>query len=294
MTASLPSDSGPALAPLGFIEPHALLLTQPAPGQRLFKIMKAEHLIQSIEGGYLHFNRVDAYSDFPLADAHDGAELPLDQPANQAASFEKAPSFTLSDYYAQSRGRTYTCCFSLKNSPYMWEHYGLGSATGQVGLEFDLEKLRRRLNGALSSKAALMCGDVRCRQIFSINYGEVAYVDRATCRANLDRTANPKQSRPPRLNWRSGRNGQSWRATCRQNGASRKSPKSGSRSASIEAADWGGSAWIPAPAKAWCIGPVDHIRIGESGSRKTGRALRATLMPASCSDAQRVVSSRRR
>lgn len=193
MTASLPSDSGSALAPLGFIEPHALLLTQPAPGQRLFKIMKAEHLIQSIEGGYLHFNRVDAYSDFPLADAHDGAELPLDQPANQAASFEKAASFTLSDYYAQSRGRTYACCFSLKNSPYMWEHYGLDSATGQVGLEFDLEKLRRRLNGALSSEAALMCGDVRCRQIFSINYGEVAYVDRATYRANLDRAPNPIQ-----------------------------------------------------------------------------------------------------
>ena len=35
--------------------------------------MKAEHPIQSIEGGYLHFNLVDAYSDFPLADAHDGA-----------------------------------------------------------------------------------------------------------------------------------------------------------------------------------------------------------------------------
>ena len=193
MTASLPSDSGSALAPLGFIEPHALLLTQPAPDQRLFKIMKAEHFIQSIEGGYLHFNRVDAYSDFPLADAHDGAELPLDQPANQAASFEKAPDFTLSDYYARSRGRTYACCFSLKNSPYMWEHYGLDSAMGQVGLEFDLEKLRRRLNGALSSEAALMCGDIRCRQIFSINYGEVAYVDRATHRGNLDRAANPLQ-----------------------------------------------------------------------------------------------------
>ena len=90
MTASLPSDSGPALAPLGFIEPHALLLTQLAPDERVFKIMKAEHLTQSIKGGYLHFNRVDAYSDFPLADAHDGAELPLDQPANQAVLREGA------------------------------------------------------------------------------------------------------------------------------------------------------------------------------------------------------------
>lgn len=193
MTASLPSESGPALAPLGVIEPHAPLLSQPATDQRLFKIMKAEHLIQSIEGGYLHFNRVDAYSDFPLADAHDGAELPLDQPANQAASFKKAPGFTLSDYYARSRARTYACCFSLENSPYIWEHYGLGSAMGQVGLAFDLEKLRRCLNGTLSGESALLCGDVRCRQIFSINYGEVAYVDWAVHRANLDRAANPIQ-----------------------------------------------------------------------------------------------------
>jgi hypothetical protein len=41
MTASIASKSEPALAPLGFIEPHAPLLIQPAPGQRMFKIMKA-------------------------------------------------------------------------------------------------------------------------------------------------------------------------------------------------------------------------------------------------------------
>jgi hypothetical protein len=155
--------------------------------------MRAEHLVQSIEGGYLHFNRVDAYADFPLADAHDGAELPLDQPSNQAAAFEKAPSFTLSDYYVRSRGRTYACCFSLENSLYIWDHYGRGSPMGQVGLELDFEKLRRRLNADLSGDAALMCGGVRCHQIFSINYGDVAYVERTTHRANLDRAANPVQ-----------------------------------------------------------------------------------------------------
>jgi hypothetical protein len=155
--------------------------------------MRVEHLVQSIESGYLHFNRVDAYADFPLADAHDGAELPLDQPSNQAAAFEKAPSFTPSDYYARSRDRTYACCFSLENSPYIWDHYGRGSPMGQVGLELDLEKLRRRLNAGLSGDAALLCGGVRCHQIFSINCGEVAYVDRMTHRANLDRAANPIQ-----------------------------------------------------------------------------------------------------
>lgn len=180
-----------ALVPLGHIEPHAPLLTAPPSGQRLFKLMRAEHLIQAIEGGYLHFNRVDAYADFPTADRDDGAELPLDQPSNQAAGFEKAPDFTLSDYYARSRGRTYACCFSLENSEYIWRHYGLGSRIGQVGLEFDFDKLRVMLNEQLAGASALMCGDIQCRQIFSINYGLVDYVDRSTHRANTERAANP-------------------------------------------------------------------------------------------------------
>jgi len=193
MMPSTSSDNGQPPASLGLIEPHAPVLTQPAPDQRLFKIMKMENLIQSLEGGYLHFNRVDAYSDFPFSDADDGSELPLDQPTNRATSFEKAPDFTLSHYYARSRGRTYACCFSLENSPYMWEHYGRGSALGQVGLEFHFDRLRRRLNTALLSGVALMCGDEQCRQIFSINYGEVAYLDRATHRSNADRASNPIQ-----------------------------------------------------------------------------------------------------
>jgi len=183
----------PILAPalLGHIEPHAPLLTAPPPGQRLFKLMRAEHLIQAIEGNYLHFNRVDAYADFPTADPHDGAELPLDQPSNQASGFEMAADFSLSDYYARSRGRTYACCFSLENSEYIWRHYGLGSPIGQVGLEFDFDKLRAMLNKQLVGASALMCGDIECRQIFSINYGLVDYVDRSTHRANAERVANP-------------------------------------------------------------------------------------------------------
>lgn len=180
-----------APAPLGHIEPHAPLLTAPPPGQRLFKLMRAEHLIQAIEGSYLHFNRVDAYADFPTADRDDGAELPLDQPSNQAAVFEKAADFTLSDYYARSRARTYACCFSLENSEYVWRHYGLGSPIGQVGLEFDFDKLRAMLNEHLTGASALMCGDIQCLQIFSINYGLVDYVDRSTYRANAERVANP-------------------------------------------------------------------------------------------------------
>jgi hypothetical protein len=180
-------------APRGNIEPHAPLLTPPPAGQRLFKLMRAQHLIQAIEGSYLPFNRVDTYADFPAADHDDGAELPLDQPSNQAASFEQAPGFTLSDYYARARGRTYACCFSLENSAYVWRTYGLGSPIGQVGLEFDFDRLRAMLNEQLAGASALICGDIPCRQIFSINYGLVDYVDRPTHRANAARAANPIQ-----------------------------------------------------------------------------------------------------
>jgi hypothetical protein len=180
-----------SVPPLGHIEPHTPLLTLPAPGQRLYKLISVENLIRSIEGSYLHFNRVDHYTDFALADANDGAELPLDQLSNRAATFQNAPTFSLSDYYGRSRGRTYACCFSLENSDHIWRHYGRDSPMGQVGLELNFEKLRQYLNARLSGDAALMCGDVLCHQIFSINYGEVAYVDRTAHRANAERAANP-------------------------------------------------------------------------------------------------------
>jgi hypothetical protein len=67
---------------LGHVEPYAGLLRLPAPGQRLYKIMKAERLIEAIAGKYLHFNRVDRYGDFPGADPHDGTQLPADLAAN--------------------------------------------------------------------------------------------------------------------------------------------------------------------------------------------------------------------
>lgn len=45
--------------------------------------------------GYLHFNRVDSYADFPGADAHDGQQLPTDQAGNADARFLKAPDYKL-------------------------------------------------------------------------------------------------------------------------------------------------------------------------------------------------------
>jgi hypothetical protein len=179
-------------APEGVIEPHAYLLRQPAAGQRLFKVMRAEHLISSITDSYLHFNRVDSYRDFDGADLEDGVQLPADRATNAAINFEKAPEFTVAHYYEQCRGRTYACCFALENDEHLWQNYGAGGEHGRVAVVFDFAWLRQHLNAQIAPGAArLVWGDVPCRQIFSINYGIVDYVDHNLHRLNAEQLPNP-------------------------------------------------------------------------------------------------------
>jgi hypothetical protein len=153
--------------------------------------MSVENCVRSIEGGYLHFNRVDSYKDFPDADRHDGEQLPGDRAGNAAATFEKAPGFSAAHCYDRSRSRTYAFCAALEDTDHVWT-YGGGTARGNVGLVFDFDKLRDTLNRKLlSGGAALEFNGVRCRQIFDLNYGIVDYVDWASHRANESRLPNP-------------------------------------------------------------------------------------------------------
>lgn len=71
--------------PVGGLETHAGLLRVPPEEQQLFKVMSVENLLRSIEGSYLHFNRVDSYSDGLGADPHDGEQLRTDRAGNEAA-----------------------------------------------------------------------------------------------------------------------------------------------------------------------------------------------------------------
>ena len=183
-------------APLGIVEPHAPLLNVPHDGQLLYKVMSIENLLRSVGGNYLHFNRVDSYDDLPSSDPHtdpnDGRQLPKDQLANFQVRFEKAPDFTAGDYYDKSRARTYACCFSLENSNYIWEHYGNGSAKGKVCIVFEFGKLRATLNETLRpGNAVLEYNGMRCHQVFSVNYGNIEYVDWDTYEANTKRLPNP-------------------------------------------------------------------------------------------------------
>lgn len=176
---------------LGHIEPHAALLRAPAEGQRLYKVMKAEHAISSIAGGYLHFNRVDRYGDFAGADPYDGAQLPEDLAANQAAAFASETPWTLAHYYDQARARTYACCFSLENSEHIWREYARDAERGKVAVIFDFAKLRERLNSTLDGARMRLSNGELADQIFSVNYGEIDYIDRASFRANRELMQNP-------------------------------------------------------------------------------------------------------
>jgi hypothetical protein len=180
------------LAPLGSIEPHAQLLHIPHEDQLLFKVMTVENLLLSVSGNYLHFNRVDSYSEFPSADKNDGRQLPNDQRANDAARFQNAPHFSAAHYYDQCRSRTYACCFSTVNSDYIWRNYASESEKGKVCVVFEFGKLRAMLNHALNPEgAALLYKGNSCRQIFDVNYGLVNYVDWDTHRTNEEYLSNP-------------------------------------------------------------------------------------------------------
>lgn len=177
-------------APLGYVEPHAGLLAVPVPGQLVFKVMTVENFLRSLDGSYLHFNRVDAYHDL---DPNDGAQLASDQRANLGIGFAANPQFTASNYYDLARSRTYAYCLSLENTEHIWSVYGGEDPRSKVGLCFDFDKLRGRLNKTLSSGASLQQADVGYRQIFSINYGVVSYINFAEHRLNEERLPNPIQ-----------------------------------------------------------------------------------------------------
>jgi len=110
-------------------------------------------------------------------------------------SFEKAPTYTLDKYYDCARARTYACCFSLEHSSYIWEHYA--PDRDAVCLAFNFDKLRHRLNAtmqaSLDNSGLLMQGENHFRQLFSINYGVVEYVDKSAHALHPVRLANPIQ-----------------------------------------------------------------------------------------------------
>jgi hypothetical protein len=178
----------------GRVEPHGALLTLPPDGQLLYKIMKVEHFLRSLDEGYLHFQRVDSYCDFPGADAHDAEQLKADRETNQRAKFEKDPTFSAETYFDRARSRTYACCFSVEDSDYIWQNYANESKHGKIGIVFDFARLRETLNQTLAADGVkLSFGSKDGTQIFDLNYGVVQYVEWDRHKFATEYLANPIQ-----------------------------------------------------------------------------------------------------
>jgi hypothetical protein len=167
-------------------------LIQPHEDQLLYKVMRVEDLLMSISGKYLHFNRVDSYSDFIGADIHNGQQLPKDQSANETMKFLNSPMFSASDYYNRCRARTYACCFSVENKNHIWIQYGKGGKKGKVCLIFKFGKLRSILNKTLQAgNSVVKYNGVYLKQIFSVHYGLINYIVRETHQGNINKSLNP-------------------------------------------------------------------------------------------------------
>ena len=147
-------------------------------------------MVRSVEGSYLHFNRVDSYRDDP----DDGKQTLRDWKVNEKARFSSRPDFSLADYYDRCRGRTYACCFSLDNSDFIWQNYGGGNKEIKVCLVFHFGKLKQIINATLSQKGnILLVNSIACKQIFDLNYGLVEYEEWGNVCVNDVYYANPIQ-----------------------------------------------------------------------------------------------------
>lgn len=155
--------------------------------------MSVENFLKSMAKGYLHFQRVDTYRDFPNADESDGEQLPLDKIGNSNSKFAKDQSYTAVTYYDNCRSRTYAYCLSLENSDYIWKEYGnQEESKGKICLVFEFGKLRQTLNQSLPN-ITMVYGDTDFANFFHINYGIVEYIKKSIHQLNLSQLPNPIQ-----------------------------------------------------------------------------------------------------
>jgi hypothetical protein len=89
-----------------------------------------------LEKNYIYFSRVDMYDD----DIRDSDQPDKDKGLSETSKFENAPQFSAKNNYDHCRSRTYACCFSTENTPYIWTQYG-GSNCSAICLVFNSSRL---------------------------------------------------------------------------------------------------------------------------------------------------------
>lgn len=162
-------------------EPNGHLLNQPNENTLLYKMMRLENAIKSIDDRYIYFNRVDNYKDLS-----DGEQLTMDRPLNRCSEFEKAPDYNYENHCDAIRSRSYACCLSLENSQFIWDNYG------DVCVVFEFGNLKKFLNKAYedcSNQPNLKLFEYQ--KFFTLNYGTVKYIDRNSDSISKPRLPNP-------------------------------------------------------------------------------------------------------
>ena len=162
-----------------FVESHKNLLMQPDDTTLLYKVISFENFIKMLEGSYLHFNRVDNYTD----DEDDSNQPEQERLINEKLFFEKDPNFTLRHYYEECRKRSYACCFSLDvPMATQWHQDGVVEQKKAVCLVMNFGKLKSLLNrtfknfGLLTNSGIILQNHAQgIGQIFYLNYGLVKY-----------------------------------------------------------------------------------------------------------------------
>lgn len=126
-----------------FVETHKNFLKQTTDETLLYKVISFKNFLKMLEGNYLHFNRVNNYTD----DKNDADQPEQEKLLNQKIYFEKDPNFSLRNYYEECRKRSYACCFSLDiPRANQWEEYGGDDPKKAVCLVMNFGKLKFLLN----------------------------------------------------------------------------------------------------------------------------------------------------
>jgi len=152
--------------------PHYELLDQPKSKANLFKIISTKNYEDMLSNSYLYFNRVDMYDD----DKRD-SDLPYqDREIRKKIVFEKNPNTNFYDAIDKRvRPRTFACCFSIRETHYMWREYS-DNVNNSVCLVFDYQKLFKYLEDTYPTSCFLDEDNIR-RDQFYINCGMVNYID---------------------------------------------------------------------------------------------------------------------
>lgn len=153
------------------IEPHASLLKKPGENTALYKIITLKNFTDMLKNDYFYFRRVDTYTDDKL-----DSDQPIpDKKISEQSRFENTLDYTAKNYYDSCRSKTYACCFSTENTPYLWRNYG-ESDPNAICMVLDSHKLINFIN-LIYHESRLIYKNNELPNFLFINYGLVTYGD---------------------------------------------------------------------------------------------------------------------